>query len=244
MVSPGLRMPAFSASSTIRKLILSLTLPPALKYSHLATTNTEQKHFHSESWNDAIDLEWPSFVAFIIRVYRKQILWYNTSGTTTPVFTWCQWLTHSQQSHLLSKWECVSTWTLHHSRISHLSPNTLGILLMRTRGVSPILCRMFGRMVGATALWGEGGRKQGSTKTFRDTVCDTHKCINQFNILRIPANIDIVFPANTIWSNNYLFQYNSFFAKCHSLGVCWNLFSMVKKKTKSQLYSAQFYISV
>lgn len=38
MVSPGLRIPALSASSTIRRLILSLTLPPALKNSHLATT--------------------------------------------------------------------------------------------------------------------------------------------------------------------------------------------------------------
>lgn len=37
MVSPGWRMPSLSASSTIRRLILSFTLPPALKYSHLAT---------------------------------------------------------------------------------------------------------------------------------------------------------------------------------------------------------------
>ena len=109
MVSPGLRMPALSASSTIRKLILSFTLPPALKYSHLATTNTQQKHFDSESWNYAIDLEWPSFVALIMHINKKQILWYNTSDTTTPVFTWCQWLTHNQQSHLLSDmWMCLN----------------------------------------------------------------------------------------------------------------------------------------
>lgn len=39
IVSPGLRSPARSASSTMRRLILSFTLPPALKYSHLATIN-------------------------------------------------------------------------------------------------------------------------------------------------------------------------------------------------------------
>ena len=37
IVSPGLRIPARSASSTIRTAILSFTLPPALKNSHLAT---------------------------------------------------------------------------------------------------------------------------------------------------------------------------------------------------------------
>ena len=37
MVSPGLSMPDFSASSTILREILSLTDPPALKNSHLAT---------------------------------------------------------------------------------------------------------------------------------------------------------------------------------------------------------------
>ena len=37
MVSPGFKRPAFSASSTILLAILSFTLPPALKYSHLAT---------------------------------------------------------------------------------------------------------------------------------------------------------------------------------------------------------------
>lgn len=42
MVSPGLRVPARSASSIIRRLILSFTLPPALKNSHLATANTSQ----------------------------------------------------------------------------------------------------------------------------------------------------------------------------------------------------------
>lgn len=41
MVSPGLRTPALSASSTMRRAILSFTLPPALKNSHLAT-----KHSH------------------------------------------------------------------------------------------------------------------------------------------------------------------------------------------------------
>ena len=37
MVSPGFSWPAFSAASTIRRPILSLTDPPALKNSHLAT---------------------------------------------------------------------------------------------------------------------------------------------------------------------------------------------------------------
>ena len=41
MVSPGFKRPAFSASSTILLAILSFTLPPALKYSHLATRNRE-----------------------------------------------------------------------------------------------------------------------------------------------------------------------------------------------------------
>ena len=39
IVSPGLRMPFFSASSTILNPILSFTLPPALKNSHFATEN-------------------------------------------------------------------------------------------------------------------------------------------------------------------------------------------------------------
>lgn len=37
IVSPGLRTPALSASSTMRRAIRSLMLPPALKNSHLAT---------------------------------------------------------------------------------------------------------------------------------------------------------------------------------------------------------------
>lgn len=37
MVSPGFRIPACSASSIMRRLIRSFTLPPALKNSHLAT---------------------------------------------------------------------------------------------------------------------------------------------------------------------------------------------------------------
>lgn len=40
-VSPGLRIPSFSASSTILTPILSLTEPPALKNSHLATGRRE-----------------------------------------------------------------------------------------------------------------------------------------------------------------------------------------------------------
>lgn len=37
MVSPGFSVPERSASSTMRRLIRSFTLPPALKNSHLAT---------------------------------------------------------------------------------------------------------------------------------------------------------------------------------------------------------------
>ena len=37
IVSPGFRVPSRSASSIIRRLIRSFTLPPALKNSHLAT---------------------------------------------------------------------------------------------------------------------------------------------------------------------------------------------------------------
>ena len=40
-VSPGLRIPSFSASSTILTPILSLTEPPALKNSHFATGRKE-----------------------------------------------------------------------------------------------------------------------------------------------------------------------------------------------------------
>lgn len=43
IVSPGLRIPALSASSTIRRPILSFMLPPALKYSHLATKHSHVK---------------------------------------------------------------------------------------------------------------------------------------------------------------------------------------------------------
>ena len=38
-VAPGFSLPSFSASSTIRSAIRSFTLPPALKYSHLASGN-------------------------------------------------------------------------------------------------------------------------------------------------------------------------------------------------------------
>ena len=37
IVSPGFMVPSRSASSIIRRLIRSFTLPPALKNSHLAT---------------------------------------------------------------------------------------------------------------------------------------------------------------------------------------------------------------
>jgi hypothetical protein len=37
MVHPGFRYPSFSASSTMRRAIRSLILPPELKNSHLAT---------------------------------------------------------------------------------------------------------------------------------------------------------------------------------------------------------------
>lgn len=43
IVSPGLSLPSFSACSTIRKPILSFTDPPALKYSHFATTRKIQR---------------------------------------------------------------------------------------------------------------------------------------------------------------------------------------------------------
>ena len=42
IVSPGFRVPSRSASSIIRRLIRSFTLPPALKNSHLATGS--QRH--------------------------------------------------------------------------------------------------------------------------------------------------------------------------------------------------------
>lgn len=44
------------------------------------------------------------------------------------------------------------------SHISHLRPKALGILLMRTKGVSPILYRMFGSTVGAGNLGRENKR--------------------------------------------------------------------------------------
>lgn len=47
IVSPGLRIPALSASSTIRRPILSFTLPPALKNSHLATRDKRQTQIYS-----------------------------------------------------------------------------------------------------------------------------------------------------------------------------------------------------
>lgn len=100
MVSPGLRMPALSASSTMRRLILSLTLPPALKNSHFATTNT---HTNSK-------------------------IWIKHRVTLQPVILAC------------------------YSHSSHLSPNVLLILLMRTIGVSPIFLRMLGKMLGMLVL--------------------------------------------------------------------------------------------
>lgn len=40
-----------------------------------------------------------------------------------------------------------------YSQISHLSPNSFGILFKRTRGVCPMFPRMLGRMPGALVLW-------------------------------------------------------------------------------------------
>ena len=45
-VSPGFRIPSFSASSIILIPILSLTEPPELKNSHLAT-KVENTRYHS-----------------------------------------------------------------------------------------------------------------------------------------------------------------------------------------------------
>lgn len=42
-VYPGFRVPSFSASSTIFNAMRSLTLPPALKYSHLATEQNKTR---------------------------------------------------------------------------------------------------------------------------------------------------------------------------------------------------------
>ena len=42
----GLSWPAFSASSTMRRAILSFTEPPALKNSHFATETTNRKLLH------------------------------------------------------------------------------------------------------------------------------------------------------------------------------------------------------
>lgn len=59
----------------------------------------------------------------------------------------------------------VSAWWVNDSHISHLSPNALGILLIRTMGVSPILCRMFGRMEGETSLGGANEIKKEKIKS-------------------------------------------------------------------------------
>lgn len=44
-----------------------------------------------------------------------------------------------------------------YSQSSHLRPKALGILFMRTKGVSPIFLRMLGRILGASVLRGEDG---------------------------------------------------------------------------------------
>ena len=48
IVSPGFRIPSFSASSIILTPILSLTDPPGLKYSHLATDKRREDHINIE----------------------------------------------------------------------------------------------------------------------------------------------------------------------------------------------------
>lgn len=112
MVSPGFRIPARSASSTMRRLILSFTLPPALKNSHLATSNQTTRVFQLDR-----------------RGLTGRGRGREPKTRSEPV---------PSDSHS-----------------SHLSPKALGMWLMRTMGVSPILCRMFGRMVGGSVLAGK-----------------------------------------------------------------------------------------
>lgn len=75
-----------------------------------------------------------------------------------------------------------STRELRDLHISHFSPYTLGILLMRTKGVSPIRCRMFGRMAGAVALGGgkkvrrECNNEETNCRQLPGTTCAANLC--------------------------------------------------------------------
>lgn len=56
MVQPGFKRPSFSASSTMRFPMRSLTEPPALKYSHLATTSKEGRVVFSSPAQQSSDV--------------------------------------------------------------------------------------------------------------------------------------------------------------------------------------------
>ena len=130
IVSPGLRMPAFSASSTILKAILSLTLPPALKNSHLATLNIYKKYISF--------LFLKSFAAFFLRIdfselmpmCHARIFVHRVSYALPREMTrWRrQWRRCSALDELLFICKlCTLGW--------HCRPAVLDILLILTRGV-------------------------------------------------------------------------------------------------------------
>src|ERR1044072_3361961 len=73
-VSPGFILPLFSASSIIRRAILSFTLPPALKYSHFART------VHSRPRDCGILLSLTRGVLPICSVIVDRMPWLNGRG--------------------------------------------------------------------------------------------------------------------------------------------------------------------
>lgn len=112
---------------------------------------------------------------FVLRIYS------STSSIILVTMKQTHLVHHSSVNESLSTGaafclicERVSTRVLGNLRISHLSPYALGILLMRTNGVSPIRCKMFGRMIGAMALGGEGERCMFQQQQLRDTESVIH----------------------------------------------------------------------
>lgn len=104
---------------------------------------------------------------------------------------------------------CVTAWATNDSHISHLIPNALGILLIRTMGVSPIRCRMFGRMVGEAALEAKGRdvkKKKHSDRAERTWCLHVSACLTRSSESEYPLDYLMLaeFHLNVLWGRPVL----------------------------------------
>ena len=136
IVSPGFSVPARSASSTILKAILSLTLPPALKNSHFATKMN--KHISSRRYC--------SNNKFLQQQSSKQ-KYVNQDGLSCNQHCWLtihQCFPDVKYNYKTKLDEYLQT--------SHCTPSSAGIVFSFTIGVLPTACRTLSIILGLSFL--------------------------------------------------------------------------------------------